>query len=273
MFSPSRSSTIRLETANREVVFKQQEATQILSTLVEQMAAQTSPFRRALSIAQNGTEVNQSEGRGSIAPSIAQHSDVRMDADNAEVGQAETLPTRTSGLSRDFQFAQGSQAAYEGKNCSLWCSCACHSPMTFSMLSRFGTVSGSLSSLPRLKRSCTEYTCKGPQFASGSIVYQFPSWFWSRLIAVTMKSSPVCGTEINFKFHRAVIPSNLYLFAFHGDTDKVKSLFTEGAASPWDVNNQGSSGLYVSHSNSIAASFSVHVWLSSVPYQVFSLTQ
>ena len=238
-----------------------------------QMTAQISPIRRALSTAQNVTEFNQSEGRGSTARSTVQHSDVRMDAGNPEVGQAETLPARTTEFSRDFQFAQASQAAYEGKKCPLWCSCACHSPMTFSLLSRFGTVSGSLSSLPWLKRSCTEYSCKGPTYVSDSIVYQFPSWFWGRLIAVTMKSSPVCGSEINIRFHRAVMPSSLYLFAFHGDTDKVKSLFTEGAASPWDVNNQGSSGLYVSHPNAIAASSSDNIWWSSVPYQVLSLTQ
>ena len=237
------------------------------------MTAQISPIRRALSIAQNVTEVDQSESQGSTARSTVQHSDVRIDAGKAEVGQVETLPTRTTESSRDFQFAQGSQAAYEGEKCSLWCSCACHSPVTFSLLSRFGAVSGSLSSLPWLKRSCTEYSCKGPKHVSDSIVYQFPSWFWGRLIAVTMRSSPLCGPEINIRFHRAVMPSNLYLFTFHGDTDKVKSLFTEGAATPWDVNNQGSSGLYVSHSNATAASPSDNIWRSSVPYQVLSLTQ
>lgn len=248
-------------------MFNQQEATQILSTLMGQMTAQISPIRRALSTAQNVTEVNQSESRGSSAQSTVQHSDVRMDAGKAEVGQAETLPTRTTETSRDFQFAQGSLAAYGGNKCSLWCSCACHSPMTFSLLSRFGTVSGSLSRLPWQKRSCTEYSCKGPKYVSDSIVYQFPSWFWSRLIAVTMKSSPLCGPEINIKFHRAIMPSSLYLFAFHGDTDKVKSLFTEGAATPWDVNNQGSSGLYVSHSNATVASSPDNVGRSSVPYR------
>ena len=230
------------------------------------MTAQTSPIRRTLSATQNGGEVNQSEGGSSTARSTVQSSDIRMDAGNAEVGQTGTLPARPNEFSRDFQFAEGSRAVYEGKKCSLWCSCACHSPMTFSLLSRFGTVWGSLSSLPWLKRSCTEYTCKGPKNASDSIVYQFPSWFWGRLIAVTMKSSPICGPEINIKFHRAVMPSSLYLFAFHGDTERVKNLFTEGAASPWDVNNQGSSGLYVSHSSATAALSSDTIWRSSVPY-------
>lgn len=141
------------------------------------------------------------------------------------------------------------------------------------MLSCFGTISGSLSNLPWLKRRCTEYTCKCPGYVFGSIVYQSPGWFWGRLIAITIESSPVCGPEINIKFFQVVMPSNLDLFAFHGDTDKAKSLFTKGAASPWDVNNQCSSGLSVSHSNSTAASSSVHIWWSHVPYQVMSLTQ
>ena len=253
-------------------MFNQQQATQVLSTLVGQMTAQTSPIRRTLSTTQNGVELNQSEGGNSTARSTLQPSDIRMDAGNVEDGQAETLPARTNEPLRDFQFAQGGQPAYEGTKCSLWCSCACHSPRTFSLLSSFGTVWVSLSSLPWLKRSCTEYTCKGPENASDSIVYQFPSWFWGRLIAVTMKSSPICGPEINIKFHRAVMPSSLYLFAFHGDIERVKNLFTEGAASPWDVNNQGSSGLYVSHSNATAASSSDNIWRSSVPYWILSLT-
>ena len=231
------------------------------------MTAPISPIRRALSTVQDVTEINQSEGRGSIAQSTVQHSDLPIDGGKAEVGQAKTLPTRTIELSRDLQSTQGNQAAYQGKKCSLWCSCDCHSQMIFSVLLRFGNVSGSFSSLPWLKR-CTEYTCRGPNHASGSIVYQFPSWFWSRLVAVTINSSPICGPEINIKFHRVVMPSKLYLFAFHGDTDRVKSLFTEGAASPWDVNNHGSSGLYVSHSSSTTDSSFVRVWRS--PFHIRS---
>lgn len=75
-----------------------------------------------------------------------------------------------------------------------------------------------------------------------------------------MRSSPVCGPEINIKLPRLVTTSKLYHFCFHGDTKGVKTLLTEGAASPWDVNERGSSALYVSHSIRTLASFSLLLW-------------
>lgn len=35
-----------------------------------------------------------------------------------------------------------------------------------------------------------------------------------------VKPSPLCGPEFNIKSPRAVMPLRLYLFAFHGDTEK-----------------------------------------------------
>ena len=75
-----------------------------------------------------------------------------------------------------------------------------------------------------------------------------------------MKSSPVCGPEINIKLPRVVTPSKLYHFSIHGDMKGVKPLLMEGAASPWDVNERGSSALYVSHSICTLASFPLFLW-------------
>ena len=62
-----------------------------------------------------------------------------------------------------------------------------------------------------------------------------------------MKCIPVCGFEINIRFPRVATPSKLFLFAMHGDTKGVRHLFPEGTAVPWDVNERGSSVLYVSY--------------------------
>lgn len=239
------SSTLRVESSTRDVVFNQQQANQILSTLVGQMTFQTSPIRRTLSGTQGAREDpggDQSASAGLTAGRVIQPAI----ASGVEADQHETLNPTTTGLPYDFHFTKDGLTGHSGKQCSLWCSCACHSRKIFLMSSPLGTLSGSVSGLPLLTRRCTEHSCQNPAGSSGSIVYRFPSWFWDRLIAVTMIYLPICGPEINVRFPRVVMPSKLYLLAMHGDTKGVKNLFTEGVASPWDVNGNGSSALYVS---------------------------
>lgn len=216
------------------------------------MTAQTSPIRETLSGTQGVTEDyngEQLENGALTAQPLIQPANMRIIASDVEAEQPETLKPSTTGLSYDFHFAKDGLPADKGKKCSLWCSCVCHSRKVFLVPSPFGTLSGSFSGLPLLTRRCTEHSCKNREGPSVNIVYRFPSWFWSRLIAVTMKSIPICGPEINVRFPREVMPSKLYLRAMHGDTQGVKSLFTEGLASPWDVNGNGSSVLYVCHTN------------------------
>ena len=223
------------------------------------MTAQSWPIRRTVPGTQGATEdlnEDQSESGDLTAQSIIEPANMRMIASNVEAEQPETLNPSTTGLSYDFHFAKDGLPAYKGKKCSLWCSCVCHSRKIFFVPSPFGTLSGSFSGLPLVTRRCTERSCQNPEGPSGSIVYRFPSWFWSRLIAITLKYVPICGPEINVRFPREVTPSKLYLLAMHGDIQGVKTLFTEGVASPWDVNGNGSSVLYVSHTSYIFA-FSV----------------
>lgn len=227
------------------------------------MTAQNSPIRRTLSITEGETEScggDQLESGGPTARPVIQAADNGMIASNVEVEQHVTLPPTTTGFPYNSNFAKDGQNAYGRKQCSPWCSCACHTRTIFTVPSPFGTLSGSFSGLPLLKPRCAENACKSPEGPSGNIFYQFPTWFWSRLIAVTMTSSPVCGPEINVRFPRVVMPSKLYLFALHGDARGVKRLFTEGTASPWDVNPRGSSALYVSHTYFTLASFLDHLW-------------
>ena len=146
--------------------------------------------------------------------------------------------------------ARGDEAVNKEKQCSLWCSCVCHSRNTFPWALPFSTFSDSVSGLPLLLRSCI-HGCKGPSGLSGSIVYHLRC----RLLALTMEFLPVCGPGIIIGFPRIVLPSNLYLFAHHGDIQGVRGLFSKGVASPWDVNVRGSSALYVSLTNSAPASF------------------
>lgn len=228
-----------------------------------QMTAQNSPIRRTLSDTEGVIESHgddRSESGGSTARPVSQAVNDQMIASNVKVEQPETLPPATIRSSYEFSVAKDGQYAYRGKQCSSWCSCACHSRKNFIVPSPLGTLSGSFSGLPLLKPRCAEHACKNPERPSGNIVYQFPTLFWNRLVAVTMKCSPVCGPEINVRFPRVVMPSKLYLLTLHGDIQGVRSLFTKDAASPWDVNPRGSSALYVSHMKFTVASSLDFVW-------------
>lgn len=174
-----------------------------------QMTVQGSPIQKALSDIQDVTEDhggNRSESGCSAKQAGTQPANIRWKASGVEVGKPETLPPTTTGFPWDSRFAKDGQVAHTGKQCSLWCSCACHSRKTFFVPSPFGTVSGSPSGLPLLTRRCAEHACKCPTGPSGSIVYRFPSWFWGRLFDITMKFSPLHGPEINIRFPRGVMP-------------------------------------------------------------------
>ena len=172
------------------------------------MTVHTSPVRRATSgthgvIGEQGG--GQSENRDSTARPVAQSADMRMTESEIEVDQPGTsVPTKTK-YPHDFDLAKDWQRAYQGKQCSLWCSCACHSRKTFFMSSHFGALSGYISGISLRVRQCVEHNCKCPTSPSGSIVYQFPDWFWDRLVLGPSvhdndDSSPVCGPEINIRF-------------------------------------------------------------------------
>ena len=213
------------------------------------MAAHTSPVRRATSDTHGviGEQArDQSEHRNSTARPVAESAGIQITESETEAHQSDpSVPTKTKSP-YDFDFAKDWQPAYQGKQCSLWCSCACHSRKSFCVSSHFGTLSGYISGVSLLRRRCVEYSCRCPTIPSGSVVYRSPDWFWDRLFTITVSSSPVCGPEINIRFPRVAPPSKLFLFAMHGDRKGVQDLVSEGTATPWDVNERGSSVLYVS---------------------------
>lgn len=174
-----------------------------------QMTVQGSTIQKALSDIQDVTEDHggsRSESGCSASQAGTQPANIRSKASGVKVGQPETLPPMTTDFPWGSRFAEDGQVAHTGKQCSPWCSCACHSRKIFFVPSPFGTVLGSLSGLPLLTRRRAEHACKCPTGPSGSIVYRFPSWFWGRPFEITMKFCPLHGPEINIRFPRGVMP-------------------------------------------------------------------
>ena len=74
---------------------------------------------------------------------------------------------------------------------------------------------------------------------------QFPAWFWQRYLSSSFAYTPIRGPEINVKLPRTVSwASSLWRHGVEGNLRAVQNLFSQGLASPWDVQALGGSLLH-----------------------------
>ena len=74
---------------------------------------------------------------------------------------------------------------------------------------------------------------------------QFPAWFWKRYLSSSFAYTPIRGPEINVKLPRTVSwVSSLWRHGLEGNLRAVQDLFSQGLASPWDVQALGGSLLH-----------------------------
>ena len=121
------------------------------------------------------------------------------------------------------------------------CRCVCHNPRYF-RTPRFATRAlGALfiqySGCPlRAATRCTNTTCQVQYKLDAQVLYYFPAWMLSRVMAIqfmlTLFNEPVMSLTI-----RAVIPGSADIFRFttSDDANSLQRLFSSRAASPNDV--------------------------------------
>ncbi|KAL9083577.1 MAG: hypothetical protein Q9159_005705 [Coniocarpon cinnabarinum] len=118
--------------------------------------------------------------------------------------------------------------------------CACHQQARIKTPSSLNQYVGSLliksSGLPGLKWACTEAKCKRRSHSSVQISYRFPEWFLNRMVSTIILSDQLSGPQC------ALVPArfvrnecDLFYFAKNGNIDGIKKLFSDGAASKYDV--------------------------------------
>ena len=74
---------------------------------------------------------------------------------------------------------------------------------------------------------------------------QFPAWFWKRYLSSSFAYTPIRGPEINVKLPRTVSwATSLWRHGLEGNLRAVQDLFSQGLASPWDVQALGGSVLH-----------------------------
>lgn len=133
--------------------------------------------------------------------------------------------------------------------CSQWCSCRCHKIASISspqsLCQWFGALSLACSALP-WRPPCNERSCQPRSSGSMRLSYRFPPWAMNRIVRALITSAPLTGPVISLKTLR-VIPDTepVFLFAEKGDVSGIRTLFSRGLASIYDVDSAGQSLLDV----------------------------
>jgi hypothetical protein len=145
---------------------------------------------------------------------------------------------------------------YRRSPCDGWCSCICHKPSYIRTPQSIDFILGSLfmgySGLPARNRPCNERTCRKQSIPTVKVTYHFPHWLLARMIHFVLTLSYMKGPGVPLSMPR-VIPDNapVLTFAVQGNLDGIKSLFSKGIASPYDVAlSNGRTALHVCWKNS-----------------------
>lgn len=131
------------------------------------------------------------------------------------------------------------------QGCADWCSCRCHTRSTLGSPWVLKTFLGqlfveSVSSGP----SCNEHGCRRSDRSSWKMTYYLPQFLMNRYLDFTVHHSPLDGPNLSVRMPRVVEwHHKLFRYANMGDVEAIQKLFSEGKASPYDVNPRGSNAL------------------------------
>lgn len=133
------------------------------------------------------------------------------------------------------------------EKCIGWCSCVCHTQSSIRSPWFLKTVMGVLVIEYTGKGpSCDEHSCRGSRTPSTSInmTYHLPPYLMNRYVAMLIKYTSVDGPKFSLRLPRMMDwQHSLFKHANHGDLEAIQSLFSQGRASPHDVNPCGTNAL------------------------------
>ena len=129
---------------------------------------------------------------------------------------------------------------YHRTPCAGWCSCACHGLTYYQSPQSLDSILGMLfmghSGVSFKKRPCNEPSCRMQSIPTFRLNFFFPQWMMSRVLQFVIQLSYMKGPELVLRVPR-VVPDNApaLFYAVQGDIEGIKSLFSKGLASPYDV--------------------------------------
>ncbi|KAI4202608.1 MAG: hypothetical protein LQ348_001487 [Seirophora lacunosa] len=150
-------------------------------------------------------------------------------------------PRRASDPSSDLL----RQQTDELRRCVDWCSCRCHTQSVSEFPWILKTFLGQLfieracNGLP-----CNERRCQRSPASSVNLTYHLPKFLMRRYLKFAMHHHPLHGPNISVRMPRVMEwQHELFKHAVAGDVRAIQSLFSEGKASPFDVNPRGCNAL------------------------------
>lgn len=131
--------------------------------------------------------------------------------------------------------------------CHRFCICRCHQKTTLASPSWTQRLIGALfigyTSIPTpmaIHPACDEKRCIQRQNWSITVNYYFPSWLLKRAILLRSRSSPTDGCMISVRTPRVVSATAAqFLLSRQGNVAEMKKLFSQGLASPFDIESDG----------------------------------
>lgn len=134
---------------------------------------------------------------------------------------------------------------YIQPRCADWCSCACHKYRSikspWALKSYVGEVNIRYSGT---KPACTERNCRRYSQTSINMTYLLPMYFTHRYLAMAIYFSSQDGPRLSLRIPRVMDWSHLlWNYAKNADLLAIQKLFSEGKASPFDLNPLGSNAL------------------------------
>lgn len=124
--------------------------------------------------------------------------------------------------------------------CPLGCICRCHAPRRFKVSlydHLFGSFSITVSAASKDKSLCTETSCSRRLLSIARVTYRLPSWFFGRILYLTVIMQPQVGLNTSLKtLHIVPDDADIMRFTKIGGLEGARSLIEQRLASPLDVN-------------------------------------
>ena len=128
--------------------------------------------------------------------------------------------------------------------CNTGCCCNCHRICSLQSPSFLDRLLGKLSvdysgCLAGLVPPCSDASCLSMLSSSTQFIYVFPSWLCSKVLELSLQTSPLGDPSLTLAVYRSVpTGSKVFWLTACNDVDGLRSLFNGGLASPKDIDNQ-----------------------------------
>jgi len=177
-------------------------------------------------------------------------------------------------LFEDAEFSVLCMRFLRRRKCQPWCACRCHSSTRFNMPQLLQSVIGQLfvgyTGLPTLMSSCDlpTDTCQGTGQSFMQINYYFPTWFLSRALTFSLRTSEFQRPEHSLRMLNVRSPlESLFAGAGSNDAALVRSVITNNQGSVLYVTDRdGHSALYLAVKLSHVESIKVLLEMGAEPY-------